>query len=336
MLAGTALQELPARRSASRSCSTAPSPAASTSSTGTIHYIGAFTQESTGGNVVAGFRLAELHARVHELQLRAGRDQRPEPGLHRSRRSATRNPFLPDALLLGTERRSGPSARSRRASCTTRSTTRSSRPPGALHAPARPRRPRRQHQLLQAAARSHPVLPADARSCRPASAPSSSTSRPWQDTALRADLRAAGPGRRVQRPRLRHPHHRPARPRSPALVIGGNKSLLFNGEYVYQIAGPVRVAGVLRRRPGPRRPARGSACDAFVASTGGEVRFFMPVLNVPFRLIFARNINYERHPGQQLPAGEEVALPLRRRLDFLEPWHGCSVRERAASAKLKR
>jgi len=28
------------------------------------------------------------------------------------------------------------------------------------------------------------------------------------------------------------------------------------------------------------------------SSTGLEVRFFMPVLNVPFRLIFARNINY--------------------------------------------
>jgi hypothetical protein len=28
---------------------------------------------------------------------------------------------------------------------------------------------------------------------------------------------------------------------------------------------------------------------AFKASTGAEVRFFMPVLNVPFRLIFAYN-----------------------------------------------
>ena len=28
---------------------------------------------------------------------------------------------------------------------------------------------------------------------------------------------------------------------------------------------------------------------AFKASTGAEVRFFMPVLNVPFRLIFAMN-----------------------------------------------
>jgi hypothetical protein len=29
--------------------------------------------------------------------------------------------------------------------------------------------------------------------------------------------------------------------------------------------------------------------DDFKTSTGAEVRFFMPVLNVPFRLIFAAN-----------------------------------------------
>ena len=29
--------------------------------------------------------------------------------------------------------------------------------------------------------------------------------------------------------------------------------------------------------------------SAFKASTGAEIRFFMPVLNVPFRLIFAYN-----------------------------------------------
>ena len=29
--------------------------------------------------------------------------------------------------------------------------------------------------------------------------------------------------------------------------------------------------------------------NAFKASTGAEIRFFMPVLNVPFRLIFAYN-----------------------------------------------
>ncbi|HYN64953.1 MAG TPA: BamA/TamA family outer membrane protein, partial [Candidatus Limnocylindrales bacterium] len=31
------------------------------------------------------------------------------------------------------------------------------------------------------------------------------------------------------------------------------------------------------------------ALDKFRTSTGAEVRFFMPVLNVPFRLIFAAN-----------------------------------------------
>ena len=29
--------------------------------------------------------------------------------------------------------------------------------------------------------------------------------------------------------------------------------------------------------------------SAFKTSTGAEIRFFMPVLNVPFRLIFAMN-----------------------------------------------
>ena len=32
---------------------------------------------------------------------------------------------------------------------------------------------------------------------------------------------------------------------------------------------------------------------AFKTSTGAELRFFMPVLNVPFRLIFAYNGNRE-------------------------------------------
>jgi outer membrane protein insertion porin family len=76
------------------------------------------------------------------------------------------------------------------------------------------------------------------------------------------------------------------------LVVGGNKSLLFNGEYLIQIAGPVRL--VMFYDAGQVRDERQSfAMDQFVASTGAEIRFFMPVLNVPFRLIFARNINYE-------------------------------------------
>ena len=76
------------------------------------------------------------------------------------------------------------------------------------------------------------------------------------------------------------------------LVVGGNKSMLFNGEYLIQIAGPVRL--VMFFDTGQVRDERVSfAMDQFVSSTGAEIRFFMPVLNVPFRLIFARNINYE-------------------------------------------
>jgi outer membrane protein insertion porin family len=72
------------------------------------------------------------------------------------------------------------------------------------------------------------------------------------------------------------------------LVIGGNKSLLLNAEYLISIAGPVRL--VLFADTGQvQDTGQRFAWDAFKASTGAEVRFFMPVLNVPFRLIFAYN-----------------------------------------------
>jgi outer membrane protein insertion porin family len=119
-------------------------------------------------------------------------------------------------------------------------------------------------------------------------------------------------------------------PRDPAtgLVLGGNKTLLFNGEYLINIAGPVRLVlfydtGQVRDigetfawkedvtvpvNPGlpplidptgsttlvdPNAPPQFERVigqtTAFKTSTGAEVRFFMPVLNVPFRLIFAYN-----------------------------------------------
>ncbi len=72
------------------------------------------------------------------------------------------------------------------------------------------------------------------------------------------------------------------------LVIGGNKSLLFNFEYMISIANPVRViffydAGQVADFGQP------FATSLFRTSTGAELRFFMPVLNVPFRLIYAWN-----------------------------------------------
>ena len=114
------------------------------------------------------------------------------------------------------------------------------------------------------------------------------------------------------------------------IVIGGNKSLLFNAEYLINIAGPVRLVlfadagqvrdsgenfawreNVVRRTtvgalapadaltqlyavsgfiPGyPSRDEVVGTTPAFKSSVGAEIRFFMPVLNVPFRLIFAAN-----------------------------------------------
>ncbi|HEX5108939.1 MAG TPA: BamA/TamA family outer membrane protein [Vicinamibacterales bacterium] len=111
------------------------------------------------------------------------------------------------------------------------------------------------------------------------------------------------------------------------VVLGGNKSLLFNAEYAFSIADPVRLlvfydAGQVRDFGEPfgwyqpltrivvpeLPPVIGAFGDivtdpgaigvrtetigktsAFKTSTGVELRFFMPVLNVPFRLIYAWN-----------------------------------------------
>jgi outer membrane protein insertion porin family len=73
-----------------------------------------------------------------------------------------------------------------------------------------------------------------------------------------------------------------------SIVVGGNKSLLFNAEYLITIAQPVRL--VLFYDAGQAlNNGENYSFDAFRTSTGAEVRFFMPVLNVPFRLIFAYN-----------------------------------------------
>jgi outer membrane protein insertion porin family len=112
------------------------------------------------------------------------------------------------------------------------------------------------------------------------------------------------------------------------VVLGGNKSLLFNAEYLISIVSQVRIvlfydAGQVRdfgqpfgwkedvtktvlpsapslldpfattslldpNAPGATTTVVGQT-SAFKTSTGVELRFFMPVLNVPFRLIYAFN-----------------------------------------------
>jgi outer membrane protein insertion porin family len=112
------------------------------------------------------------------------------------------------------------------------------------------------------------------------------------------------------------------------LVLGGNKSLLVNAEYLIRIADPVRLiafydAGQVKAAGqdfslhedllernfsnlpllyDPLQQVRlidenaplatfdvVGRTSAFKTSTGLELRFFMPVLNVPFRLIWAKN-----------------------------------------------
>jgi outer membrane protein insertion porin family len=118
-------------------------------------------------------------------------------------------------------------------------------------------------------------------------------------------------------------------PRDPFtnVVTGGNKSLTFNAEYYVNLFGPVRLLGFFdagqvrdvgqsfawkedvvalsrppvpllidpfaRRNlleiPGSITPIVVGRASAFKTSTGLELRFMMPMLNVPFRLIGAFN-----------------------------------------------
>jgi outer membrane protein insertion porin family len=100
----------------------------------------------------------------------------------------------------------------------------------------------------------------------------------------------------------------PSDPQTPYLIVGGDKSLLFNFEEQFTIMGPVRLIAFYdagQVQPGVttttypfvplgsynfyQTPSKPFTWRDFKTSTGLEVRFFMPVLNVPFRLIFAYN-----------------------------------------------
>jgi outer membrane protein insertion porin family len=79
----------------------------------------------------------------------------------------------------------------------------------------------------------------------------------------------------------------PAANGAPALV-GGDKMMLFNAEYYIDIAGPVRFLFFF---DAGQAYLEGHSFDirSLRTSTGAELRFIMPVLNVPFRLIYAVN-----------------------------------------------
>ena len=65
--------------------------------------------------------------------------------------------------------------------------------------------------------------------------------RPYGAHDGAADLPEDLPRWRIQHPRLRHPLGRRRATEISGVPIGGNKSLLFNAEYLIHIAGPVRL-----------------------------------------------------------------------------------------------
>jgi outer membrane protein insertion porin family len=72
--------------------------------------------------------------------------------------------------------------------------------------------------------------------------------------------------------------------------VGGDKFLLLNAEYYFDVLGPLRL--VLFFDAGQAyAPGQGFYWRTMSTSTGVEARFTMPVLNVPFRLIYAWNPN---------------------------------------------
>jgi outer membrane protein insertion porin family len=75
-----------------------------------------------------------------------------------------------------------------------------------------------------------------------------------------------------------------------ARALGGNKFVLFNAEYYVDIGGPLRF---LLFFDAGQAYMEGQNIDLsqLRTSTGAELRFIMPVLNVPFRLIYAFNPN---------------------------------------------
>ncbi len=73
-------------------------------------------------------------------------------------------------------------------------------------------------------------------------------------------------------------------------IIGGNRALQYNIEYIFQLAGPVRVA-VFHDAGAAWDNAVALPLDDLRKTAGLEFRIFMPVFNVPFRFFWAYNFD---------------------------------------------
>ena len=89
----------------------------------------------------------------------------------------------------------------------------------------------------------------------------------------------------------------PREPSSNALV-GGDKFALFNAEYYFDVIGPVRALLFFDAGNSYLSSEKLTFRTAKI-STGAELRFIMPVLNVPFRLIYAINPNADPLFGEK-------------------------------------
>jgi outer membrane protein insertion porin family len=82
--------------------------------------------------------------------------------------------------------------------------------------------------------------------------------------------------------------------------LGGNKLLLFNAEYYFDVFGPLRALLFFDAGQAFLENERMNFKDLRI-SYGVEARFIMPVLNVPFRLIYAINPNRSLRESLYVP-----------------------------------
>ncbi|MDP2319120.1 MAG: outer membrane protein assembly factor BamA [Acidobacteriota bacterium] len=292
----------------------------------TLRYIDQFTQEATGGNLTAGFPLAGFSRMFMVYSYEAVQVSELNP-VYYSDELVRRNPYLADSLLIG---QGGRRTISKVTPSFVHNTVDNPIFPNSgtrltgsidlagLGGNTNFTKPRVEYARFQPLNRRTSIgFRTQFEWIRPygstQSIPITEALYLGGEYTIRGfDIRSIGP---------RDPENR-------YLVLGGNKSMLFNGEYLINIAGPVRLVlfydvGQVRtigqsfgmkedvtetfdpslpdiidpftatqlidpNAPPKQQRAIGQA-NAFKASTGAEIRFFMPVLNVPFRLIFAYN-----------------------------------------------
>lgn len=295
----------------------------------TLRYIDQFTQEATGGNVTSGFPLAGFSRMFMTYSYEAVKVTDLNP-VYYSPELVARNPYLRDSLLLG---EGGRRTISKVVPSFVHNTVDNpifpnsgTRLTGSVDFAGlggntnfiKPRtefaqfRPLNRRMSIGYRAQLEYIWPyADTKAL-----PITETLYLGGEYTIRGfDIRSIGPRDVIG---------------GTGLVLGGNKTLLLNAEYLVNIAGPVRLVmffdtGQVRsigehfawyenvyRRVDPGAPvlvdpyttttlvnpnAQPPYLDpigqtlAFKTSAGAEIRFFMPVLNVPFRLIFADNLS---------------------------------------------